>query len=400
VLTGIPDVEKPQVIHIAPNPSNGSAQVSFLHQNSGNVRVWLVDMQGRICAQYSKVLSEGYHSLNITMSHSQMYLLRLRVKDAEYSAKLMNLGEGGSDRIVYDGFVDGKLPISYKKDLLFEVQLGDEMQIVGYTNKEGVPIVGSYHVMSLSEQQTIEMIFNTSGNACPDMPLVTDHEGNVYNTVQIGSQCWLKENLRTASYDDGTSIPHVPTTDSYAPYCLAPAGEDSTVATCGYLYNWAAAVRRCPTCDSVPSGTRGVCPVGWHVPNQAECELLYNTINVPEYQCDSASGYLAQALTGSYMWDLLDPCDPSSCSPGYLFGASNTNATGFSLLPCGYYDADPTGWHYEDFAFLASFWCSTNSHSTTPAYAFYSVIEFCEPEFGIYGSHGKTWAHPVRCIRD
>ena len=130
VLTGIPDVEKPQVIQIAPNPSNGSAQVSFFHQNTGNVHVWLVDMQGRICAQYSKVLSEGYHSLNITMSHSQMYLPRLRTKYGEYSAKLMNLGEGGADRIVYEGFVDAKMPISNKNDLSFEVQLGDEMQIV------------------------------------------------------------------------------------------------------------------------------------------------------------------------------------------------------------------------------------------------------------------------------
>lgn len=120
--------------------------------------MWLVDMQGRICAQYSKVLSEGYHSLNITMSHSQIYLLRLRTKYVEYSAKLMNLGEGGADRIVHEGFVDAKMPISNKKDLSFEVQLGDEMQIVGYTNKEGVPIVGSYHVMSLSERQTIELV--------------------------------------------------------------------------------------------------------------------------------------------------------------------------------------------------------------------------------------------------
>lgn len=400
VLTGIPNVEKPQIMQVAPNPSNGSAQVSFFHENTGNVRIWLVDMQGKTCAQYSKVMSEGYHTFNITMSHSQMYVLHLKTKDGEYSAKLINLGECVSDRIVYDGLSDGPTPLSYKKDLLFGVQLGDEMRFVGYTNNGSVPIVGSYHVMSLSEQQTVEMLFNTSGNACLDMPLVADHEGNVYNTVQIGSQCWLKENLRTTSYDDGTSISLVPTTDSHAYYRCAPGGEDSTVATCGYLYNWSAAVRRCASCDSVPDGVRGICPAGWHIPSLAECELLFNTINMPGYQCGSDSGYLAQALTGSYMWDLLDPCDPSSCSPGYLSGASNTNATGFSILPCGYYDAAPTGWHFCDFGFSASFWSSTNSHSTTPAYALYSVIEFCEPEFGIYWSHGKTWAHPVRCVRD
>ena len=400
VLAGIPDAEKPQVMQVAPNPSNGSAQVSFFHKNAGNILVWLVDMQGKTCAQYSRVLSEGYHSFHITMSRSQMYVLHLKTKDGEYSAKLINLGECASDKIVYNGFSDGLMPVSYKRDLSFEVQLGDELRFVGYTNNGSAPIAGTYRIMSLSEQQTIEMLFNTSGAACPDMPLVTDHEGNVYNTVQIGSQCWLKENLRTTSYDDGTSISQSPTTDSHAYYRLVPGGEDSTVATCGYLYNWSAAVRRCASCDTMPDGVRGICPVGWHIPSLAECELLFNTINVPGYQCGSDSSYLAQCLTGSYMWDLLDPCDPSSCSPGYLSGVNNTNATGFSIIPCGYYDAAPTGWHFMDFGFTASFWCSTNSHWTTSAYAFYSAIEFCEPEFGIYGSHGKTWAHPVRCVRD
>ena len=44
------------------------------------------------------------------------------------------------------------------------------------------------------------------GQPCPDAPTVTDYDGNVYNTVQIGNQCWMKEDLRTTHYANGTGL--------------------------------------------------------------------------------------------------------------------------------------------------------------------------------------------------
>ncbi len=71
---------------------------------------------------------------------------------------------------------------------------------------------------------------------------VTDIDGNVYNTVTIGTQVWMKENLKTTKYNDGTAIPNITyygdwkalTTDAFCDYDNLP----SNSTTYGRLYNW------------------------------------------------------------------------------------------------------------------------------------------------------------------
>ncbi len=99
---------------------------------------------------------------------------------------------------------------------------------------------------------------------------VTDIDGNVYDVVEIGSQCWMKQNLKTATYNDGTPIPtglddvtwSDDSTDAYAVYDNNPVNAD----TFGYAYNWYAV------------NTGKLCPQGWHIPTQAEFETLIATI--------------------------------------------------------------------------------------------------------------------------
>lgn len=93
---------------------------------------------------------------------------------------------------------------------------------------------------------------------------VKDYEGNVYNTVKIGNQCWLRENLKSTKLNDGTLIPNV--TDYIAwtnittfAYCWP--NNDSTFGQ-GGLYNW----------YTVETGK--LCPLGWHVPSYSEDSLL------------------------------------------------------------------------------------------------------------------------------
>src|SRR5665811_1394428 len=67
---------------------------------------------------------------------------------------------------------------------------------------------------------------------------VTDVDGNVYNTVTIGTQVWMKENLRTTKYNDGTAIPNSITwnytsSGAYCDYDNTP----SNSAIYGRLYN-------------------------------------------------------------------------------------------------------------------------------------------------------------------
>jgi len=115
-------------------------------------------------------------------------------------------------------------------------------------------------------EEKVDYLSVTSGGLgipCPGAPTVTDFEGNQYNTVLIGNQCWMKENLKTAKYNDGTPIPNVTdgtewywlTTGAYVWYENDITWKDKY----GALYNFSAAVN-----------PNGLCPTGWHVPTKNE----------------------------------------------------------------------------------------------------------------------------------
>jgi len=101
---------------------------------------------------------------------------------------------------------------------------------------------------------------------------VTDIDGNVYRTVQIGNQVWMAENLKTTKYPDGTSISYPGadntawqnnTTGAYAWYNNDISWKDSY----GALYNWHAV-----------NSDKGLCPPGWHVPSDAEWTQLVDYV--------------------------------------------------------------------------------------------------------------------------
>ncbi|MBE0647110.1 MAG: T9SS type A sorting domain-containing protein [Bacteroidales bacterium] len=93
---------------------------------------------------------------------------------------------------------------------------------------------------------------------------VTDYDGNVYHTVTIGSQVWLKENLKTTHYNNGIPVPHAPGNISWSSLttgarCYYDNDSIAYDSVYGALYNWYAA-----------NNTNMICPSGWHVPTDAE----------------------------------------------------------------------------------------------------------------------------------
>jgi uncharacterized protein (TIGR02145 family) len=143
---------------------------------------------------------------------------------------------------------------------------------------------------------------------------VTDADGNVYHAVTIGTQKWLRENLRVTRYRNGEAIPEVKgdaqwkiqAAGAYCTYDNLPA--NSTVY--GALYNWHALV------DS-----RGLCPQGWHVPSVSEWEKL-----------GSFLGGLATAGGALKSTGTIE----AGTGPWYAPNTGASNASGFSGLPGGY----------------------------------------------------------------
>ena len=145
---------------------------------------------------------------------------------------------------------------------------------------------------------------------CPSAPIAKDHEGNVYRTVQIGSQCWMAENMRCTTSPTGQrwySNPYFSASQpEYAAYYATPLD-----ARHGILYNWAAAMDL-PAHQShgkaVSGPVRGICPEGWYLPTPEK----YEELNL----------HGAEALK----------------SPLYWTDGGGDNSTGFTWLPAGWWN--------------------------------------------------------------
>ena len=158
---------------------------------------------------------------------------------------------------------------------------------------------------------------------CEGSKFVMDHDRNLYNTVAIGTQCWMREDLRTTHFADGEPLSYH---DGEAGYYLR---NDA------YYYSRSVILAGTLGSDAVPSGLRGPCPAGWHVPSPTEWEILKTTI--AEEQPPSSSMSVALSLQGNH-WYKSDYYTDTG-TPGDK-NATGYNETGFSAIPTGYYNTD------------------------------------------------------------
>ena len=237
-----------------------------------------------------------------------------------------------------------------------------------------------------------------AAQACPGTLTVTDVDGNVYNTVLIGEQCWMRENLRTTQYANGTPIALGTDTSTTTPFRYYPNNSNSTDITFyGYLYNWPAVMNGAASSNANPSGVQGVCPDGWHVPSTAEWESLMTYMNSQsQYVCQTYyTNSYAKSLADSVAWATTNT---ETCDVGY--NLSENNATGFSARPAGHmsikFGNTPTILRPLYFGNNALFWSATEtSLDIADAYK----IGYNEPNF-YFSSANKYYGRSVRCVRD
>ncbi|MCU0441726.1 MAG: hypothetical protein MUE96_04945 [Bacteroidia bacterium] len=208
---------------------------------------------------------------------------------------------------------------------------------------------------------------------------VTDFDGNVYNTVIIGTQVWMKENLKTTHYANGTPIPLVSgnsnwdalTTTSKA-YCWYNDNINNKEPY-GALYTWAAAMNGANSSSTNPSGIQGACPNGWHLPSDAEWLQLITFLGGEAF----AGNKLKE--TGTAHWP--SPNDKA------------TNESGFTALPSGY------RFNYGAFLDIGnySYWWSSTTFGSMDAWV-RNVAYFSE-EARRYGE-SKESGFSIRCIKN
>ncbi len=218
---------------------------------------------------------------------------------------------------------------------------------------------------------------------------VTDIDGNEYNTVQIGDQVWMSENLSTTRYSDGNALVDGTgaddITDDYTTkYYFAYADNQSNVVTYGRLYTWAAVMNGATTSNSNPSGVQGVCPTGWHVPGDSEWKQLEMHLDMTQSEADDTDW--RGTNEGS---ELKEKGTTHWTSPNT--GASNES--GFTALPGGLRLSDGTFGSIGD---GATFWLSTQYNSS---WAWYRTLWYGNED--IHRNYwGKDSGRSVRCVKD
>lgn len=170
---------------------------------------------------------------------------------------------------------------------------------------------------------------NTNAGACVGGPTsVTDIDGNVYNVVTIGNQCWMQENLKTTKYRNGLNIPLIVNDSLWATDTIGAQTDKDKIPgnsdVYGKLYNWFAV-----------ANPAGLCPVGWHVANEADWNQLVSFLD------PSADTNCANCIQSSTAGGQLKSTGVWEMGTGFWQtpNGNATNSSGFTALPGGGHEA-------------------------------------------------------------
>jgi len=254
---------------------------------------------------------------------------------------------------------------------------------------EGIKRKSSFNVEEIKVRWKKAALENCTGVPCiitPPPPSFTcgtstinDVDGNAYNTVLIGTQCWTLENLKVTKYNDGTSIPldnsggstgyddDVQTWSGQSTGAYTIYGNDANnLSSYGYLYNWYAA-----------SNSKGLCPTGWHVPTDEEWTTLTTFLGGESVAGGKMKSTVTQPTTGG--WNTLS-------------SSSVTNSSGFTALPGGFRNWNGNFDYRMDRAY---FWSATLNGSNP----YFRQLEY-NTSSASSSFNSKELGCSVRCLRD
>jgi uncharacterized protein (TIGR02145 family) len=200
---------------------------------------------------------------------------------------------------------------------------------------------------------------------------VTDIDGNVYKTVQIGRQVWMAENLRTTRYRNGEDIPYARTDEAWTTEEVgmrcAYEHDDALADQYGQLYNFYAV-----------QDERGLCPSGWHVPSDEEWNELEGALGLSSVDAKQTGGRgIHGAAMKSEAWD-------------------GTNSSGFSALPGGFRSY---GSGFFSNGGLDGNWWSSSADGATYAWS-RGLISLGLDGDVLRDSNYQENGFSVRCVRD
>jgi uncharacterized protein (TIGR02145 family) len=207
------------------------------------------------------------------------------------------------------------------------------------------------------------LVITPGPNACGNQ--ITDsRDGKTYNTVLIGTQCWMAQNLNIGTKVMGGT--NQTNNGIIEKYCYDD--DDANCAVYGGLYQWYEAMQY-----STAEGVRGICPAGWHLPTDAEWTILTTFLGGE----DIAGGKMKE--TGLTHW----------ASPNY----HASNSSGFTALPGGFRDSNGIFYNSPNIGYFMS--TSPVDGSNAWFRSFYYIFEIANRS-----NYYLTAGFSVRCLKD
>jgi uncharacterized protein (TIGR02145 family) len=346
-----------QLFRNYPNPIVAQSVFSIYLPEDGPVKFLVTDPLGRVFTNTSWTLGKGLHSFRITPFYSQYFFITATWHGISRSMKVLSssVTSGSPGIIEYIGSREGEplqkestaMPEVFKESGILDTPLGNKTY-------------------------SFQFACNTP---CLGLPTV-EYEGQIYHTIQINSQCWLRENLnvgtRIPASDDMTdnNIIEKYCYEDNPDYCLLYGG----------LYQWKEAMQY-----STQQGTEGICPPGWHIPTDEEWKVLEGTV-------DSETGI------GETAWDWLatrgyDAGKNLKSTSGWHNNGNGTDLFGFTALPGG--RSSFNGYFYD--LLYDSFWWTSTEESTTTEFT--RELSWGSPGSTRYRGEYRN-GYSIRCIQN
>ena len=338
--TGIPHVNNKkkefQVFQNYPNPVKDHTAITMYIPEKDRVGIMILDILGRNVISTEKMLDRGYHSFSFTPGGGKMFIFTAYWQGFNSSIKVLHGSHmnGRLSSLVYLG--DGEVKPQFKSESNkggFVFNPGDELLYIGYTNSLQS---GMLDIPETSATHTFQFAYKIP---CPGIPTIT-YEGQEYNTVQIFSQCWLKENLNVGTMIPGTQ--NMTDNGVIEKYCY-----DNLETNCdewGGLYQWDEIMQYSGT-----PAIQGICPPDWHIPTDEEWKVLEGAID-------------GQYGIGDPEWDWWDMRGSDigyriKLQNGWIYNMNGSDSHGFALLPGGYRYFNNGNFHHS--GIHANLWSSS-----------------------------------------
>ncbi len=319
VLTGIINVGSSgndfTVSQNFPNPFKDQTTISINLPEKANIEISVSNLLGQQITKFSGQLSDGKNTFIFNRGNESVYILSVRNKMEIRTIRMLSSGNhvSGDCILRYQGNEDLESFKSVQIKNYFDFDAGDQLLFAGHISSEESGILDSP-----TSNQNYMFQFATN-IPCQGLDSLF-FDGRYYHTIQIFSQCWMKENLEAGVMIMGSQSQT--NNGIIEKYCYA--NSLNYCSTVGGLYLWDELMQYNST-----QGSQGICPVGWHIPTDEEWKIL-------EGATDS------QYSIGHNVWNSntyrgFDTGKNLKSSSGWYSNGNGIDLYGFGAVGAGYW---------------------------------------------------------------